>query len=261
MNDYGGARETLLPRPFSARRNRLRMFYSPASRIAFAHYPKTAGCSVLAWFRRAFPDAAYVEPGNCHLPVRQSLEQLGLVTPRSQQPRLVRECLRIIERIAPERCDLQTIGVVREPFEMLISLYEYWRRFEFTEEPEAVLIQAARTGTFREFLRLAVGEKLIANYQTYFDVGGPAWSTTRLVDFQSLSPGLDAVCEEFHIEPPVALNRLNAAPRKGRDAGAYLAQAGSLVFEVRSHFRWYYEEAVHIMVRGQTPAARLRMAA
>jgi hypothetical protein len=166
-----------------------------------------------------------------------------------------------MDRLVPERCDLRIIGVVREPFEMLISLYEYWRRYEFAEEPDADLIRAARTSTFREFLQLAVGDKLLANYETYFDIGGPAWSTTRLIDFQSLEPALHAVCLEFDIAAPAELRRLNFAPRQRRDVGAFLAEAGSLVFEVRSHFRWYYEEAVRIMVRGQVRPTAVRLAA
>ncbi|MFM1902724.1 MAG: Sulfotransferase family, partial [Planctomycetota bacterium] len=229
--------------------------------LAFAHYPKTAGSSLTAWFRRSFPDASYVEPGNCHMPVRRSLEHLGLVASIGDRPRLVRECLRIVQRLSPARCDLPIIGVVREPFEMLISLYEYWRRCEFAEEPAGELIQAARTGTFRTFLGLAVGEKLLANYETYFDVGGPAWATTRLIDFQCLRPGLAAVCQEFGIDPPAEILRMNAAPRRHRDAGGYLAEAGAFVFEVRSHFRWYYDEAVRIMVRGPAAPSQLRLAA
>jgi len=238
------------------------MLFSAAGRIAFAHYPKTAGCSITQWFRERFPDAAYTEPGNCHMPVRMSLERLGLVTARRRRPRVVRECLRIVGQVAPrlvaeaESCDVRVIGVLREPFEMLVSLYEYWRRYEFRREPDQGLIRTARTGTFREFLRQAVGAGHLSNYQTYFDVGGAAWRSTRLIDFQSLESGLAEVCEEFGIEPPTGLGRINAAPRQTRDIGAYLAEAGGLVFEVRNHFRWYYDEASRIMIRGRRAAVR-----
>jgi hypothetical protein len=245
--------------------DRLRMLFSPAGQIAFAHFPKTAGTSITSWFRGSFPDAAYVEPGNCHTPVRTSLERLGLVTAPPRRPKILRECLRLVRQVMPpsrhvsERCDVKIIGVVREPFEMLVSLYEYWRRYEFQDEPTEGLIRVARTGNFREFLRLAVGERWLANYRTYFDIDGPAWHSTRLIDFQALEPGLAAVCREFGIEPPAFLDRRNAAPRGARDLGGYLAEAGSLVFEVRSHFRWYYEEAEGVLIRGERP--RLRRAA
>jgi hypothetical protein len=149
-----------------------------------------------------------------------------------------------------EPCDVRIIGVVREPFEMLVSLYEYWRRYDFREEPAVGLIRTARTGTFRQFLELAVGERQLVNYHTHFDVGGPAWAGTRLLDFQSLEPALETVCAEFGIEAAAGLGCLNAAPRR-RDVGGYLAEAGGLVFEVRSYFRWYYEEATRIMIRGR----------
>jgi hypothetical protein len=238
------------------------MLFSPLGQIAFAHYPKTAGCSLTAWLSGVYPDASYVEPGNCHMPVRMSLEQLGLVTPSFQRNLLMRNWLRLVGQGTPglvaetQLADLRIVGVLREPFDMLISLYEYWRRYDFDEEPEATLIHSARTGSFREFLALAVGDRLLANYHTYFDVGGPAWHSTRLLDFQSLKPALAEVCEEFGIEPPAGLDRRNAAPQPIHNADFYLAEAGSLVFEVRNHFRWYYEEASQVMIRGRQTTAR-----
>jgi hypothetical protein len=233
------------------------MLSSPAARVAFAHYPKTAGTSITCWFQDQFPDAVSVEPGNPHVPVRKALQDLGLVADPGRRPKVVRECLRLARKVAPrtfgsqERCDLRIIGVVREPFAMLVSLYEYWRRCEFAEEPTGVLVRAARSSSFRAFLELAVGERQLPNYGTYFDVAGPAWPTTRLIAFESLESGLAAVCREFGIEPPIGLARCNAAPRGGRNRGAYVAEAGSMLFEVRSHFRWYYEEAERVLVHGE----------
>jgi hypothetical protein len=196
------------------------------------------------------------------VPVRPSLERLGLIGCPAAQPRLGRECLRIIRQLVPrlgarrEDCGVTIIGVVREPFEMLVSLYEYWRRCDFSDDPGG-LVRTARTGTFRQFLEQAVGERQLANYHTHFDVGGPAWETTRLLDFQSLEPALEAVCSELGLRAAGPLRRINAAPRQRRDVGRYLAEAGGLVFEVRSHFRWYYEEATRIMIRGrQRPLLR-----
>lgn len=233
-----------------------RMFFSPTGHIAFAHYPKTAGSSLLTWFRDAFPDAAYVEAAVYHMPVRMSLERLGLIGGFQKRNKIVRESLRLFRKILPrnqsarERCDLRIIGVVREPFEMLVSLYEYWRRCEFPEEPTSELIRAAHDQSFRVFLELAIIDQQLQNYETYFDVGGPAWATTRLLDFHSLDSALAAVCCEFGIQGAVTLQRHNAAPRRLRDIKEYAAEAGSLVFEARKYFRWYYEEARHIMVRG-----------
>jgi hypothetical protein len=238
------------------------MLYSNAARIAFAHYPKTAGSSLTVWFEGVFADADLVEPGNPHLPVRPALRRLARSGAMARGP-FARQLARLTRRLplaGRQAGDVQIIGVVREPFEMLVSLYEFWRRHRFPQEPEARLIRAARSGTFREFLRLAVGEGLLNSYESHFDVGGPAWPRTRLIDFAALEPGLAEVCREFRIPEPTRLARRNAAPRRSRDIGDYLAEAGSLVFEVRSHFRWYYDEGVHIMVRGNAEPAR-RLAA
>ena len=202
---------------------------------------------MIAWFSRVFPDAVYVEPGNCHLPVRMTLERLGLATPSRGSLQM---SLQRLGLVATPRAGLRIIGVVREPFEMLVSLYEYWRRYEFAEEPQDTLIHISRTGTFGDFLELAVGEELLASYHTFFDVGGPAWTTTRLLDFHSLEPALAAVCNEFGIKAPETLDRLNAAPQPVRDLSRYRDEAGSLIAAVHRHFAWYYDEGVRIMLRG-----------
>ena len=213
------------------------MLYSESKRLAFAHFPKTAGSSLSAWFRRQFSDAVYVEPGTPHLQVRPALERLGLMKAPPRRSRLVRNGLRLVRPFVPQkpactpRCDLKIIGVVREPFEMLVSLYEYWRRCNFQEEPPQPIIQVAITSSFREFLELAVRKRVLETYESFFDVGGPAWETTRLIDFDSLQPSLEAVCREFGLDPPTGVERLNAAPSRVREAGSYLAEAGSLVFE------------------------------
>lgn len=236
------------------------MLFSPATNIAFAHYPKTAGTSITSWFHQRLPDAVADTSGRTHVPVREALQDLGLVSDPSRRSKVVRECLRLARQLAPqtfaspERCELKIIGVVREPFAMLVSLFEYWRRYEFDEEPTDLLVTTARTGSFREFLELAVGERRLTNYQAFFDVDGPAWPTTRLIAFESLESGLAAVCREFGLEPPSGLDRRNAAPRGGRDVGDYMAEAGSLLFEVRSHFRWYYAEAARVLVYGERSA-------
>lgn len=238
------------------------MLFSAAGRIAFAHYPKTAGASITAWFRERFPDAAPVDPHDCHLPVRNSLVRIGLVPDPRRRPRFVRECLRLVDHVAPrpgagrQPCDIRVIGVLREPCQMLVSLYHYWRRATFQDLPTNPLIHTARTGTLRAFLSQAVGDAPVATYETFFDVGGPAWHSTRLIDFDSLEQGLAEVCAEFDIEPPARLPRINAAPRHTTDITGSLPAVAALGPAIRSHFRWYYDHGSRIIVRGRQPALR-----
>jgi len=236
------------------------MLHSPAANIAFAHYPKTAGHSLVSWFRGAFPDAAFIDPPAVytisHFPVRESLERLGLATHAPGSPAVTwrqRLARWLPIRTAPpaDAGGLWIIGVVREPFAMLVSLYEYWRSYDFPEPPKPPLIRAARERPFREFLALAVGDHPVQNYRDFFDVGGPAWPTTRLLAFESLEPALAQVCRELGVPPPVtSLDRRNTGPRPRRDLGSYRAEIGSLFDSVRHHFAWYYDEGVHVMLRG-----------
>jgi hypothetical protein len=238
------------------------MLHSPAANLAFAHYPKTAGHSLVAWFRTTFPDAAFVDPPTVytisHFAVRESLERLGLATPAgvtvlTDGNWLQRLARLLVGRQAP-RADaggLRIIGVVREPFEMLVSLYEYWRTYDFHEPPVQPLICAARERPFCDFLAMAVGDYPVRTYREFFDVGGPAWPTTRLLAFESLEPALVQACREFGVPPPAeSLARRNTGPRPGRDLGPYREQAAGLVAAVRRHFAWYYDEGERLMLRG-----------
>ena len=253
------------------------MLYSKSMDIGFAHYPKTAGHSLTRWFREVFPDARLVEPHPLyevnHLPVRYSLEQLGLVPRRDRFPgkrhRLTRACVKLSRRLAGcfleghsgstlagTQCPTRIIGVVREPFEMLVSLFEYWRSFDFAEEPTQPLIRAARQDGFRRFLGMAVSDGGLATYESFFDMDGPASATTRLLDFNALEPALLQVCREFGVSVPKAkLGLLNVGPSRQRDLQRYHTEAGALLTKVRSHFRWYYEEGVHMMVTGNGTVA------
>ena len=249
------------------------MLYSQSMDIGFAHYPKTAGHSLTRWFREVFPDARLVESHPLyevnHLPVRDSLEKLGLVPPRRDPSlaschRLTQACVKLsrtLVRCMPaglrasiahgKPCPTRIIGVVREPFEMLVSLFEYWRSFDFAEEPTQPLIRAARQDGFRRFLGMAISDGGLAKYESFFDLNGPASSSTRLLDFNALEPALLQVCREFGVSSPKAkLGLSNVGPSRQRDLQRYQVEAGTLLSEVRSHFRWYYEEGVDMMVTG-----------
>ena len=232
------------------------MLLSPAANLAFAHYPKTAGHSLVTWFRETLPDATFVEPPQVytisHLPVRDSLERLGLAAGRP--PRLVQGWQQFVAALfsapANDAGGLKIIGVMREPFEMLVSLYEYWRTYDFPEPPAPPLIRAAREQPFRDFLAMAVVDRQIQTYHDFFDVGWPAWPRTLLLDFESLKPALVEACRELVVPPPEFLARRNTGPRPDRDLGPYRAEAGPLLDRVHQHFRWYYTQGKELMLRG-----------
>jgi hypothetical protein len=214
------------------------VFYSPSAHVGFAHYTKTAGTSLQHWFRRILPDGELLERENPHLPVAVALDRVMMVRRPSGWRRLFAR-----RRATAPRPPL-IVGVIRDPFEMLVSLYEYWRRHAFPVEPEAAFILAARHGPFPEFLRMAVVDGHAPTYEWFFDVGGRAWSRTRLLDFATIDVGLRLVARELGIDDPPLLERRNAATAGRRDLDAYRLAAGDLLAEVRRHFRWYYDEGL-----------------
>jgi hypothetical protein len=103
---------------------------------------------------------------------------------------------------------------------------------------------------------MAVADGGLANYHDFFDMDGPALANTRLLDFNALEPALLQVCREFGLNvPETRLGLLNVGPSRQRDLHRYRTEAGGLMSEVRSHFRWYYEEGIHVMVTGCGPVA------
>lgn len=208
------------------------MLYSRDAGVAFAHYPKTAGTSLQHWFRRVFPDARLLVPDDPHLAVRPGLERI------LQEPPPPRRWLEWCREPRPPGPGL-IVGVLREPFAMIVSLFEFWRGHPFDPEPEADFIRCARRGTFPEFVHLAVVAGHLPTYEQFFDAGGPAWPRTRLLDFDTLEPDLrSATAGLRHRTPP--LERRNAGGGR-RDLAAYRDLAGDLVDRVHDRFRWYYD--------------------
>jgi len=239
------------------------MLVSRTHTIAFAHYPKTAGTSLQRWFIATFPDAELLEPDNPHYPVGPSLQRLR---PRRWQRRFKTLAYRSLSTLSPAlaapfeplTASLRIVGVIRDPFEMLVSLFEFWKREPaVTHSPDA-FIGCTRHHTFRDFLAAAVIGGRIQNYAEFFDVGGPLWQRTTLLHFESLQPALQSFCSANGFGHARELPSLNRSPEGGRDLQRYRDEAGPLMEDVRSHFRWYYEEGVHRALRGPEP---MRMAA
>jgi hypothetical protein len=233
------------------------MLVSRTHKLAFAHYPKTAGTSLQRWFLDTCPDAELLVTDNPHYPVRPSLHRLR---PPAFQRRLGRLTHRSLKMLSPTLADhyrplhtsLRIVGVMRDPFEMLVSLFEFWQREPAVAGSKDPFISCTQHHTFRDFLAAAVIGGRIPSYERFFDVGGPLWHNTTLLDFESLQPALQAFCDDNglgHARPLPSLNRSTA----GRDIQRYLDEAGTLMADVRRHFRWYYEEGVHLMIRGEKP--------
>lgn len=233
------------------------MLVSRRHNIAFAHYPKTAGSSLQTWFFETFPDAELLVPENPHLDVASSLQRL--LSRDQRRHRIVRYGLRSLGMFAPSFAErgrqfplsLRVVGALRDPFEMLVSLFEYWKRDPFDVAPTDPFIRCALTGTFHDFVAAAVVGSRIAPYERFFNVGGPLWPNTYLLDFESIDSALDRLCDMLGIANTHPLPALNRAPGGGRDMARYRDEAGPLVAEVRRYFRWYHEEGVHRMIRGE----------
>jgi hypothetical protein len=233
------------------------MLYSLTANLAFAHYPKTAGSAIAEWFRGSFPDARYVKPGHPHVDVRRSLAWLS---GGASLPPLAR--LRYLSRASNWRlaieprpelpATIRIIGVVREPLEMLASLYQYWRRDKANPNPRDRLVTAAWEGRFAEFVERAVGGRL-PSYARFFDAGGPAWANTRLITFDDVEAGLARACREFGLDVAVDLPRKNCGTARHREVMLSSPAEDSL----RHHFAWYHDTFGH----ADHPAARRRPAA
>jgi hypothetical protein len=186
-----------------------------------------------------FPDGNLLDPENPHLTVASSLA--AVQERRKRAGRGWRKWVPSLLGGCPEREAVpRIVGVIRDPLAMLVSLYEYWRRHDFAVEPTAAFICCARRDSFPAFVRMAVVDGQAPTYEWFFDVGGPAWPATRLINYHALERGLEELCGELGIDRPPYLEKRNATSGT-RDLDAYRREAGSLIDDVERHFRWYYE--------------------
>jgi len=241
------------------------MLYSAKHHIAFAHYPKTGGGSISSWFMGAFPDAAEVCAVDCHVPVRTALALLTggeSIPPWRRYFRRNRMTqLRTARRFDVRRArDLRIFGVVRAQFDMLVSLFRWWRMPEHHSASSHPLRNAAERGDFRGFLEQAVVSGHLQPYEDFFDVGGLAWPQTRLLHFDSLEAGLNEMLREFQIPMPVSLPRLNQASADRKNLAFYEQEAGSLLPAVDRYFAWY-DRHQDLFTRGDGSAVSQRISA
>ncbi len=231
------------------------MLYSPSQRLAIACHPKTASTSLTTWFKRSFSDVVSADPIRPHVPVAEALQRLGLGRARGRLGWRA-----ILRRPFAGRQAISglVVAVIREPADMLASLYTYWRRRSSVvpRAPQS-LAHTATTDSFGVFVHEAVVKARLPSYAEFLGVGGEAWHATRLIDFRSLEPGFRRVLREYGVEPPASLPKANMAPRTPEEDDlreAIREEMPALMPVIHERYRWYYEEGQSMMVRGDTPA-------
>jgi len=222
------------------------MLASRTHNLTFAHYPKTAGTSLQRWFLDTCPDAKLLIPDNPHYPVRPSLV---LLKPPRLERRLGQLMYRSMKLVSPTHDEqyrplpgfLRIVGVIRNPFDMLVSLFEFWQREPAVAGSEDAFIGCTQHHMFRDFLAAAVIGGRIPSYEEFFDVGGPLWHNMSLLDFESLQPSLQTFCDANGLghsrpfpaapvaEPPGGRPRHPAVCGRGRDADGGRPQSIPLV--------------------------------
>lgn len=237
------------------------MLVSHRHKVAFAHYPKTAGSSLAKWFKETCPDALYLRPSNPHLTVGESLPLLRRQLVASPAGRIRDISARTARRLGmrphawPDR-SWRIFGVLRDPFEMLVSLYEYWRTYPFEPGPREPFIECAIRHTFRDFVAAAVIGRSVAPYDAFFDFGGPLWERTTLLEFSALNEDLAAFCGQAGLPATARLPFANRTPEMGRDMRRYAAEIGGLMDDVKLHFSWYYRRTPQSGTREALSAAQ-----
>jgi hypothetical protein len=236
------------------------VLYSPSQRIAFAHYPKTAGGAVSTWFRATFPDAVEICHSDAHIPVRAALSYLTQGRSLPLRRRLSLKSSKLVPSgvgiLQPsEAKTIRIFGVVRSPFDMIVSLFRWWRRPEHHSATYTPLRRAAEHDDFRQFVECAVIRRQLPRYEDFFDVGGFAWNNTSLLHFDGLEGGLQSLMSAYRIKAAVRLEHRNRATPDRASHTAYERQAGSLVPKVHAYFSWYYRnQSSFIRVTDETAA-------
>lgn len=218
------------------------MLVSPSANLAFAHFPKTAGTSLAALLQEAFPDARWIDSRDVHVGVAEGLLRLrGRVSPLCRwSHRLRGRALMPSDVEVGEPESLRVLGVVRDPFEMAVSLFEYWhRKLDERDLARSPLLAAAHRGDYLGFLRLiASDESRFPTYRQFFDQGGALWSRTILVDFADLQGGLARAFGSLGLQVDLSrLARRNDSRRPDGGMRRRELEAGDLAEAVRRRYR------------------------
>lgn len=219
------------------------MLVSLSHNLAFVHYPKTGGMSVTDLLTSCMPDARLIDPGSRHLDLPHGLKRL-MYQNRPIRRRLA-ECLgRPIGRCdvtLPAPLELRVLGILRDPFEMTVSLFEYWgRKLPEDEKHHSPLASAATRGDFQTFLRIMASDcESFPTYRRFYDFGGPLWARTTLVDFAHLRSGLAEALARLGIKADLdRLRHLNAGNRTSERMPDFEREAGPLAGSIRRRFGW-----------------------
>jgi hypothetical protein len=229
------------------------MLYSKQYGLGFLHYPKTAGASLIRWFSGQTGDAKFVDDssvGVSHYGLRES-RKLLLAQKLSRTPRPSLRVPNSLLGFASRHLKVRAFGVLRDPVDMLISLYEFWGQHPLTFNSPFPLMRSARQDSFRVFVEMATITHPLPRYEDFFDFRGPNWSTTELAAFDHLKPGLRELCEKWSLDwEPEKLDHLNSGPGLGIPRDSYLAELGSSIELVYKHYAWYYSHGRELALRG-----------
>ncbi|MGA0040222.1 MAG: hypothetical protein ACO3NZ_10265 [Pirellulales bacterium] len=236
------------------------MLYSRVHNLVFAHYPNTGGSSVGTWFRQAFAgDLIDHEPEHPHHHVRKGLSRLRCGPSPPRLP-IARWLYQYSQRsTSPHRVplDVRVLGILREPFDLLRSLFLYWQR-PASPDAKSPFIRSAVTKEFDTFVWLATAKRCLPNYHRFYAVGSPTWPQTTLVDFGNLEAGLQEAMNRLAIPVTVQLPRVNVNPARLQ---ATASPGDTPTFDtrmeatVRRHFAWYYSEGRNLCRNGVRSAA------
>ena len=186
------------------------MYYSAKFNLCFFHTPKTGGTSFREWLKEGISDLELVINKRYH------------------------ETLSETAKVFKDFDNTRIVTILRNPFDLVVSTYFYWRKFPKDYRNERV--QMAHKSEFNDFVKWFVVNR--DNYKTFLEVDGKIPVNIRFIRLENL------IEESQEVFDGLGMN-LDASKIKHKNKSKHKPSSCYFTSEtitlIKNRYRWVFD--------------------